>query len=162
MTKKFNYSLVFAFWLVIVTFLATGCVDNSSSPATAEPPQLSLEERAEQIAQKEGITLTGKDVQYDMVNNLGKKFIVYGEAELSTYYNYGFTNEQSYFSIQVTPVDGNYSDSWHLYISREHGKKLFDDLKSKGKLNVISICIIPENVYQDSQGNMAGVDYIYW
>lgn len=113
------------------------------------PVQKYMDERA--------ITLTGKDVQYDMANNLDEKFVIDGRAELNDYYNYCFDDiEKDYFCVEVTPTGGSYSDRWYLYFNRDSFKELFEKLK-QGEHHIIATCIIPKNRYENGMDNMAFV-----
>jgi hypothetical protein len=109
------------------------------------------------------ITLMAKDVQYDMINNVGKYFVIDGIAKLSTYYNYGFDDiEKDYFCIRVEPINEKYSDRWYLYCSRNSFSKFFDDLKENGSIKIIAKCIIPLSIYEEGQGNLAQVQTLKW
>ena len=110
------------------------------------------------------VTLTAKDVQYDMINTLDQSFAIEGNAILSDYYNYGFKESMSklIFVIRVTPTSKDYSDSWYLYCDRESFVNLFDELKEQGEINIFAKCLIPKALYQENQGNMALVESISW
>lgn len=112
-----------------------------------------FEERAQEYKEKKGITLESKDIQFDMVNNLDKSFLLGGYGELSSYYNYGYTNESKFFSVLLTPFDD--SDSWYVYFDRKLYHELFDKLKENQLTAIYIDAVIPSNVYQPSQGNMA-------
>jgi hypothetical protein len=113
--------------------------------------------------EENNITLTAKEVQYDMPNNKDKEFILVGTASLSDYYNYGFDDsfESNYFCVLVAPYDGSYTESWYVYCHRESFKKLFDDLLS-GYVNVSMSCMIPSQLYEPGQSNMAVARYTVW
>ncbi|MEY9972194.1 hypothetical protein ABH966_002568 [Lysinibacillus sp. RC46] len=102
------------------------------------------------------LDLTGKEVQYDLANNLDKDFYLNGTAKLCSYYNYGYTNEKDFFCGELTPIDGGYSDSWYLYFSRDTFKDVYQELL-KGDVNMRISAIIPSKSYKRGQGNMAGV-----
>lgn len=128
--------------------------------------KLSTEEKFEikvkEYMKENKVSLSWKDIQYDMPNNLDKKFMVAGIAELSDYYNYGFRGrEDDYFSISVTPYDGKYTNRWYLYLNRESFQELFNSLK-EGERVIIATCEIPEFVYKEGQGNMAFVSQARW
>ncbi|WP_339319354.1 hypothetical protein [Paenibacillus sp. FSL R10-2734] len=112
-------------------------------------------------AYQEDHQLKAKDVQYDMVNNLDKEFVLEGTASLDDYYNYGFDSsiESSYFCARVIPDDG--SDSWYVYVHRKSFGKLFEALKS-GDVHVTTTSKIPSNRFEKGQGNMAQVQQVRW
>jgi hypothetical protein len=120
--------------------------------------QIKKEEEFKEFMDEAGVTLTAKDVQFDMVNNLDEEFALVGVAELSDYYNYGFTNEKAYFVARVTPDNGSYSDSWYLYFNRVSFDALYNTLK-KGEQRIRAIAVIPESAYKSGQGNMAVVKW---
>ena len=79
------------------------------------------------------ITLTAKDVQFNMSNNLDKDFALFGKAKLDDYYNYGFDTsiEPKYFNVELTPDDG---DSWNLYLERARLRSCSMNSRTKVKL----------------------------
>ncbi|MCL2003574.1 MAG: hypothetical protein FWG72_06190 [Oscillospiraceae bacterium] len=109
------------------------------------------------------ITLTGRDVQFNMSNNVDKPFYMKGTGELSSYYNYGFDSsiEPNYFSVRFRPSGGTYSDEWYLYFHRNSFRDLFDKLML-GSAYMEVVCNIPSSLYNDRQGNMARVIYVAW
>ena len=85
---------------------------------------VSEEEKIEKIIENHknefDIDLDWRDVQYDIVNNLDKEFVVAGEAKLSNYYNYGYKDlEEEYFSVVVRPPGSSSREKWYLYFERE-------------------------------------------
>jgi len=96
-----------------------------------------------------------------MVNHLDQSFLVEGTLELDTYYNYGFRDyEGTHFVVRVRPDDGN--DTWYIYLNRRNFSELFDDLK-EGKQAGIAQAVIPSEIYEQGQGNLAigeAVQYI--
>lgn len=137
-------------------------VSNSSSTATTSsiPQELT---GFEKYVKNNNITLNNIDVQYDMGNNLDKKFTLIGTAELDDYYNYGFGSdmEKDYFCVKVTPDNGSYSNSWYIYVFRVSDDDFFDTLKKK-KCEVQMVCYIPEYRYKEGQNNMAYLDYVMY
>ncbi|WP_025912093.1 hypothetical protein [Priestia flexa] len=107
------------------------------------------------IKYQDDVKLTWKDVQYDMENNLQELFYISGEAKLSSYYNYAFTDKKKYFSVEIKPYDGDTSNSWYIYIDREKESKLYNKMMNEGTIPLEIIAGIPEKAYQKSQGNMA-------
>lgn len=113
---------------------------------------------------KENYTsLTAKDVQYDMTNNVGKYFILEGVAEASDYYNYGYDSkiESSYFCLVVTPTGEKYSSRWYIYCYRDSFNEVLEKAKN-GSIKVQMVCYIDKNRYKSGQGNMATLDYIVY
>ncbi|MGM1044786.1 MAG: hypothetical protein ACQEXX_01430 [Bacillota bacterium] len=107
------------------------------------------------------ITLTAKDVQFNMPNNLDRDFAISGTAKLDDYYNYGFDTsiESEYFNLELTPEDG---DRWSLYLERTAFTKLFEELQDKGEVQVTVSATIPSGRFEPNQGNMAFVTKATW
>ncbi|WP_223553399.1 hypothetical protein [Lysinibacillus sphaericus] len=110
----------------------------------------------EKFVEENLVTLTGKEVQYNLENNLNVEFYLNGNVELCNYYNYGYTNEGAYFCGKLTPVDGDYSDSWYLYFHRDSFDSAYQALL-EGNINMRIIAKIPSEGYERGQGNMAVV-----
>lgn len=121
-----------------------------------------FETQVKEYMDENGLSFSWKDIQYDMPNKLDKEFVVAGKAELSDYYNYGFRDtEKDYFVVRITPYDGEYRNTWYLYLHRESFEKLFNSLK-EGERAIIATCEIPDYIYKEGQGNMAFVNQIRW
>lgn len=116
----------------------------------------------QQYMQKQKVTLTAKQVQFNMQNDLGKNFALYGNAKLTDYYNWGFQNQSQYFAVDVTPTDGDFSQSWTIYFSRTSFKQLYDDLMNNSSVNIFVTAQIPVTVYEDGQGNLALGEQAKW
>lgn len=110
----------------------------------------------EKFMEEYNISLTGKEVQFNLSNNLNKEFYLNGNVELCDYYNYGYTNESKFFCGKLTPVDGGYSDSWYLYFNRDSFNDAYQALL-EGNMDMKIIAKIPTNGYERGQGNMAVV-----
>lgn len=117
------------------------------------------EDKKKEFMRKHGAEITGKDVQYDLVNNLDKSFYLEGTIELCDYYNYGYTNEKSNFCGLFTPLDGGYSDSWYLYLNRETFEPVYKALMNGIGSDLRIIAKVPSGVYKKGQGNMALVEF---
>ena len=103
--------------------------------------ELTYEETFQVYMQENRITLTAKDVQYDMQNDLDQNFAILGTGELDTYYNYGFADAESeYFSVDITPFDGEFSDGWNLYFNRSDYSELYNLLKENGEVTMVIDC----------------------
>ncbi|MCD5324159.1 MULTISPECIES: hypothetical protein [Pontibacillus] len=107
------------------------------------------------------VILESTDIEFDIANNLDKDFFIVGKAELSDYFNYGFTNDKDYFSVRLTPYNGTYTDKWDLYFHRESFSSLYSELKS-GKSDIMVVANIPRWNYEENQGNMAKVNSVNW
>ncbi len=114
--------------------------------------------------EEQDITLTAKDVQYDMINTLDQSFALEGIAELSDYYNYGYKESMAklVFVIKVTPTSKDYSESWHLYCDRASFASFFDKLKEENQVHIYAKSMIPAALFQEGQGNMALAESISW
>ncbi|MFS0776098.1 hypothetical protein ABC255_08840 [Neobacillus sp. 3P2-tot-E-2] len=139
-----------------VSFINSVVKENETKKVVA------MEDKKYKFMKEAGVSLTAKEVQFNMSNNLDEKFFLEGTIELCDYYNYGFTNESKFFCGQVTPLDGGYSDSWYLYFNRTSYSKLYDGLLNGQVSNILIAAQIPSKVYKSSQGNMAVVNAAYW
>ena len=74
------------------------------------------------------------DVQYQMYKNIGKTFVLAGEAEISDYYNYNYDDDinEKYASVTI----GTYPYSWKLYFERNKYKEFLSKLE-EGPMEVI-------------------------
>ena len=74
------------------------------------------------------------DVQYQMYENIGKTFVLAGEAEISDYYNYNYDDNinEKYASVTI----GTYPYSWNLYFERDKYKEFLSKLE-EGPMEVI-------------------------
>jgi len=103
----------------------------------------------------EALETTWKNTSFDMQNNLQKPFFIRGTAELSNYYNYGYTNTKKLFCVELTPEDGSFSDRWYVYMDREKFREVYDGLINNDNKTIEVIAFVPEKVYEKDQGNMA-------
>jgi hypothetical protein len=115
-----------------------------------------------EIMQQRNVTLTAKEVQYDMANNLDKEFGLSGDGEICDYYNWGYDDsiKDKYFCVEVTP-SGGLRERWYIYFSRENASKLYQDLL-KGNVQIFLTAKIQGNLYDENQGNMATGIYAEW
>jgi hypothetical protein len=117
--------------------------------------ETTFEEAFQSYIEENGITLTANDVQFDMQNNIDQNFAIMGTAELSTYYNYGFADmESEYFSVDISPYDGEFSDGWNFYFNRTDFNELYDLLKANGEVTIAATGVIQFDFYEYSQGNL--------
>lgn len=114
-------------------------------------PELSEDEK---FMKEFDLRLTGREVQFNLANSVDKEFFLNGSVELCDYYNYGYTNEKSYFCGKLTPVDGGHADSWYVYFHRSSFDKFYQTLLN-GDVNMRMVASIPSESYDRGQGNMA-------
>ncbi len=116
-----------------------------------------------ELMEKEGTTLNAIEVQYDMRNNVDKKFGLEGTAELCDYYNWGYDDdiEPSYFCMEVTPNGGSYSDRWYIYSSRNSFSELYGDLLD-GNVDIKLIAEIDSYRFEKNQQNQATLVRASW
>lgn len=161
--------------LITLTFL--GCNESTSKSKDDDIDKL-LEELqkefsenyyqdkdfVEQVMHEHGATMYAKEVEFDMANNLDKKFFIQGIAQLSNYYNYGYSNKyrDRYFCIRVSPKFDTAVNDWYLYCSRDYSSKLYDALLSEGTLYIYAICFISSLDYVEGQDNQAKILSAYW
>lgn len=170
-----KYNKLWIFTILCSFLLLSACGKEKENVETDKPSQEDLDpgkqyateyvepSEEEKFKDRYILDLTGKEVQYDLANNLSKKFYLNGTVELCNYYNYGYTNEKAYFCGQLTPVDGGYSDSWYLYFRRDTFKDAYQKLLN-GDVNMRISAFIPSESYMRGQGNMAIVNEMetYW
>jgi len=107
----------------------------------------------EKFMEEFDLSLTGKDVQYNLANNLDEDFFLKGTVEICDYYNYGYTNEKKFFCGKMTTED---NQSWYLYFNRTNFESVYDYLLD-GDLSIRVSAIVPSSAYKSNQGNMAAV-----
>jgi hypothetical protein len=132
------------------------------SPTPTIEATVSLESYLHDFMSDYGVSLTAKQVQYNMTNNVGKQFGLAGIAEICDYYNWGYNEsiEDVAFCVHITPV-GGYLESWHIYFFRNDFSRLYQDLL-QGNVYVFVIAIIEPGLYNENQGNMASANYVEW
>lgn len=112
-----------------------------------------------------------REIEYSKKQNLDVLFGVLGEAELSNYYNYKFSELQDeFFCVKITPFDG--SNYWYLYYPRlgkvgevelKDCDTLYDTLINSNEVVVYATGVIPSAFYDKNMGNLAfgySVDFI--
>ncbi|OCA87797.1 hypothetical protein A8F94_08110 [Bacillus sp. FJAT-27225] len=112
-----------------------------------------------------GLAMKAIDVQYDMANQLDREFAIIGTASLSDYYNYGFSElEKEFFAVKIYPLEDSSSikDVWTLYFNRTDFAELFNTLKVNGETILVGTGVIPSQLYEDSQGNLAIASQASW
>jgi hypothetical protein len=115
----------------------------------------SPENELKKIMQDNNVTLTSQEAQYNLANNVGKKFGLIGAGTLCDYYNYGYDENISkeLYCVYIIPLNGKYSEGWHVYFERNNGG-LYQQLM-KGETTIIVIAEINKSLYMEGQGNMA-------
>lgn len=134
------------------------CLDNRATiaDAKAKSKEFTINDfTTNEYMKKNNLTIKAKDVQFNMKNNLDKKFVIAGIANLGDYYSFGFNDDENYFCIKLD-TDDTSADSWYLYCDRVTFSKLFTDLEN-GHNIITATCIIPEKLYESKQGNLAKV-----
>ncbi|MBN2899154.1 MAG: hypothetical protein JXO44_10310 [Clostridia bacterium] len=120
-----------------------------------------VESQLEQFMSKNNISLTAKDVEFDLSNHLNMSFALEGTGELSSYYNYGFRDlENDCFCVNISNDDS--SEDWYIYFYRDSFKRLFDDLKENGSADIIVKCQIYSYQYEQNMNNMAMAESVSW
>lgn len=155
---KFSKFLMFT--LICLVLILSACGKDEVNEVEASPSD-EINYEAIELGDKEfmnekNISLTAREVQYDVANNLDKEFFISGVLELCDYYNYGFTNEKNFACTKITPIEG---DSWYLYLHRESLDNFYQMLLSNDIIVRVS-GIIPSNVYESGQSNMAMIKFI--
>lgn len=128
MFNKKNIILLIVILLIPVILL--GCSENEVAEEQDD------EEIMEELKSKYDVRWDWRDIAYDIANSKRREFLIVGNASLSDYYNYGYSNrgynknfEKEYFNVSVTPflVNGQSSERWNLYLHRESFKDLFEE-----------------------------------
>ena len=115
-----------------------------------------------EIMSEKGVTLTAKEVQYDMANDVDKQFGLAGDAKICDYYNWGYdaSIKANYFCVNVT-ASGGYLEAWYIYFGRKDFSKLYQDLLQSDKY-IILIARIDSGFYETNQENQATGLYAKW
>jgi len=137
--------------------------DSEKNQALVEDEKKADEKTAFDIYVEENdVTLTGRDVMYDAKNTFDKPFVIEGNGELNTYFNYEWRgSDTTHFCVRIRPDKG--SDSWYVYFARDNFTELFEDLKD-GKTQIRLVCRVPKEKYKDNQSrnDMAEAVYASW
>ena len=141
---------------VVKTLSATSTATFQPTSTPYDPEKKLLEEEMARV------TLTAKEVQYDMSNNVDKEFILAGTGDLCDYYNWGYDRsiERSYFCVKVTP-SGGYSESWYIYFHRTSFTSVYQDLL-RGEKYMTIIAKIDSAFYERNQERMASAKIVEW
>ncbi|MFY4775723.1 DUF2628 domain-containing protein [Metabacillus sp. RGM 3146] len=143
-------------------FSQNSSIDNwGGSAGDSETSIQTIDEVLQDYMKENKLALTAEDVQYDMENNLDEDFAIAGTAKLDTYYNYGFADaSKENFSVSINPVDGG--EPWNLYFDRKDFADLYTELKNQGEVDLVATGIIPSEIYDPAQGNMAFAEQVTW
>ena len=140
-------------------------IDNLQSediePYTLGSEDAKVTTNYQQYLSEHHISLNNFDVQYDLENNKDNLFSLEGTAELSDYYNYGYSNvESTHFCLAVTPSGGGYTNRWYIYCHRDSFSSVFAKMKEQGTMRVQMVCKISR--WNKNQGCMAELQYIVY
>ena len=119
-------------------FLKHISIDSSVPTVTTTTTETTPSARDE-FNKKYGDLPTWKDVKYDPMSYIGKKFTITDATyELDDYYNYNYRDtEAKYFVFSAEPT-GSYSDRWYVYADRKEFDWLFKQLKERNlKGNIV-------------------------
>ncbi|MFA1510088.1 hypothetical protein ACDN41_12730 [Priestia aryabhattai] len=148
---------IFYFFPLLILVLLSAC----SSTGVNQLKQYTVTDTvsAEEFLDKTPVDLDVKDVEDNEASNQDKLFKIEGNAQLDDYYNYGFDDEDKYFSVSVIPFNTEI-DGWNVYFQRDKYQEFYQDLKDNPDMVVKIIGIIPHNLYEDGQSNVAGGAYV--
>jgi hypothetical protein len=141
--------------LILITLSACSSTDVSELKQYTVTNTVS----AEDFLEKTPVDLDVKDVEGDEVSHQDELFMIEGNAQLDDYYNYGFDDEEKYFSVSVIPFNTEVS-GWNVYFQRDKYQEFYDDLKDNPDMVVKIAAIIPHNLYEVGQKNVAGGAYV--
>ena len=94
-------------------------------------------------------TKTIREVESDQRSHIGKPFYLSGKLELSSYYNYGYSNAQgTHYAFRLTGLDNKDAT---LYMKRERAAGLRQQLlDSGGSLDGLYLVVIDSARFDDS------------
>ncbi len=113
-------------------------IDNSmptqTTTTTATTPSAN-----DEFNKKYGNLPTWKDVKYDPMSYIGKKFTITDATyELDDYYNYNYRDTEAKHFVFSAETTGSYSDRWYVYADRKEFDWLFKQLKERNlKGNIV-------------------------
>ncbi len=115
------------------------------------------------LMQENGVTLTARDVQYNMPNNIEKLFGLEGTGELCDYYNWGYDDsiKGDYFCVRIAPPGGTLREDWYIYFNRTSFDKVYQDLL-EGDIYIYLLAKIDQQYYDVHQGNQARAVSVRW
>ncbi|MEM4995023.1 hypothetical protein WKH56_20875 [Priestia sp. SB1] len=147
--------IFFLFPLLIILLSACSSTDTTQLKQYTVANTVS----AEDFLKETPVDLDVSDVEDNESANIDKLFKIEGNAQLDDYYNYGFYDEDKYFSVSVIPFDTKVS-GWNVYFERDKYQDFYNDLKDNPDMVVKIVGIIPHNIYEDGQKNVAGGAYV--
>jgi len=150
-------------FIIVFVLILTSIGNANPHNRSSEQNQGAYSDDTMQYISENDVVLDNYDVQYNMANNLDNSFVLVGYAELDDYYNYGFRNlESKYFCLEITPIDGGYSNCWNIYVHRKEGETLYYYILDKGETYVETVCYIPKDRYKKNQGCLAMLEHASW
>lgn len=152
------------YFLLITIFLGlfiVGCGEQQNITNTNDISTPIITETLGTFMRDNDIEKTALDIEFDYSNNLETYFAITGIATLDDYYNWAYDSslEKDFFCLRITPTEDSAKETWYLYCSRSEGKEIFEVLKEKD-LRIFAKCIVPINLYEEGQNNMASIKLI--
>lgn len=119
-------------------FLKHISIDSSVPTVTTTTTETTPSARDE-FNKKYGNLPTWKDVKYDPMSYIGKKFTITDATyELDDYYNYNYRDTEAKYFVFSADTTGSYSDRWYVYADRKEFDWLFKQLKERNlKGNIV-------------------------
>jgi hypothetical protein len=119
-------------------FLKHISIDSSVPTVTTTTTETTPSARDE-FNKKYGNLPTWKDVKYDPMSYIGKKFTITDATyELDDYYNYNYRDTEAKYFVFSAETTGSYSDRWYVYADRKEFDWLFKQLKERNlKGNIV-------------------------
>ncbi|MGD7023433.1 hypothetical protein ACQCVK_12605 [Rossellomorea vietnamensis] len=149
--------------LLMTVILLAACSPAEDKGEVSQPQEKSEEEQPgdytfDQFKEDRSLDIEGEDISYaEEENFVGERFAVKGKAQLSRYYNYGYSDlEETHFVVKVFNEE---AIPWYLYLSRQEFSDFFQELK-KGPVDIYADAVIPEEYYEVEQGHLAMAEEI--
>lgn len=159
--KKLGKIILFGIGGIILLVLIFGGGSNKENKQSGSLENSSASTKTELMS---GNNPNVKRLNFATADYVGQSFDLYAMATVSDYYNYGFDNEDKYYSFVVwdSSVDSQYEGSY-AYIDKNDenlkGKELFDLLLDDSKFLELKVSI-PTEKY--SQGSNAFLEIEGW
>ena len=102
---------------------------DSSMPTQTTTTTATTPSANDEFNKKYGDLPTWKDVKYDPMSYIGKKFTITDATyELDDYYNYNYRDTEAKYFVFSAETTGSYSDRWYVYADRQWDDKILKEI----------------------------------